>query len=86
MTKIEVFVLPGCSQCSTGLDALKEVADSFGPGACLWQVRNLLENIDQAVRLGILSTPAMALDGKLVFTSLPSPQQLRTELSRHVGS
>ena len=64
---------------------MKEVAESFGSGVCAWEVRNLLENIDYAVSLGILSTPAVALDGKLAFTTLPSPQQLRTELSRHMG-
>ncbi len=85
MTKIEVFALPGCSRCSTGLDALKEIAESFGPGTFVWEEHNLLENIDYAVRLGILSTPAIALDGKLAFTSLPSPSQLRAELTRHMG-
>ena len=86
MKKIEVFVIPGCARCGTGLDPLKEVAESFGPDAFAWEVRSLLENIDYAVKLGILSTPAIAVEGKLVFKSLPSPLQLRTELARHLGS
>jgi thioredoxin 1 len=86
MVKIEIFTLPGCARCNAGLDALKEVATSFGPGAFAWEERNLLQNIDDAVRLGILSAPAIAVDGKLAFASLPSPQQLQAELSRHVGS
>ncbi len=86
MKKLEVFVIPGCARCGTGLEALKEIAESFGPDAFAWEERSLLENIDYAVRLGILSTPAIAVDGKLAFNSLPSPLQLRTELARHVGS
>lgn len=85
MVKIEVFTLPGCSRCSQGLDTLKEVAQSFGPDAFSWEERNLLQSIDDAVKLGIVSTPAVAVGGKLAFVSLPSPQQLQAELSRHVG-
>lgn len=86
MVKIDVFVLPGCARCTAGLDALKEIAESFGPDAFAWEERNLLENIDYAVQLGILSAPAIAVDGKLAFVSLPSPQQLQADLTRHVGA
>lgn len=82
---IEVFVLPGCGRCLTGLGELKDIAQSFGAGAFRWQERNLLDNIDQAVQLGILSAPAIAIDGRLAFTALPSPQQLHTELARLVA-
>jgi hypothetical protein len=81
-----VFVLPGCDRCSVGLDELKAVAASFGSAAFAWHERNLLQNIDDAVKLGILSSPAIAIDGKLAFTSLPSPQQLRDALGKHVGA
>lgn len=86
MITIDVFILPGCGRCSAGLDALKEIAESFGSDAFAWEERNLLENIDYAVQLGILSTPAIAVGGKLAFVSLPSPQQLQTELIKHVGA
>ena len=86
MIKIEIFVLPGCTRCSTGLDTLKEIAESFGPDVFAWEECNLLENIDSAVQLGILSTPAIAIDGKLAFISLPSPQQLQSELTKRMSS
>lgn len=86
MVKIEVFTLPGCSRCSTELHALKEVAESFGPDVFVWEERNLLQSIDDAVKLGILSTPAIAVGGKLAFVSLPSSEQLRAELSKNVGA
>lgn len=79
---IDVFVLPGCGRCLAGLPALKEIAHSFGLDAFRWQEHNLLENIDQAVQLGILSAPSIAIGGRLAFSALPSPQQLRTELAR----
>jgi thioredoxin 1 len=75
MKIIEVFVLQGCVRCPDGLDELRETALSFGDAAVEWKECDLLANIDQAVEVGILSAPAIAIDGKLVFGSLPTPQQ-----------
>lgn len=86
MISIDIFVLPGCVRCSTGLHALKEVAASFGSDIFAWNERNLLQNIDDAVKLGILASPAIAIADKLVFTSLPSPAQLRAELGKYVNA
>lgn len=86
MVKVEVFVLPGCSRCSDGLDALKEVAASFGPNAFEWQERDLLQSIDDAVKLGILATPAIAINNQLAFTALPTPHRFQAELTKHAGS
>lgn len=82
MKDIDVFVLPGCGRCLSGLADLKEIALSFGVDMFRWQERDLLENIDQAVQLGILSAPAIVIDGKLTFSVLPTPQQLQAELNR----
>jgi thioredoxin 1 len=86
MIKIEVFVLPGCPRCSSGLDTLKEVAASFSSDMFIWHERDLLQSIDDAVKLGILASPAIAIDGKLAFAaSLPTPQQFRDTLSKYVS-
>jgi thioredoxin 1 len=86
MVKIEVFVLPGCTRCNSGLDALRATATSFAKDSFLWEERDMLQSIEDAVKLGILSSPAIAIDGTLVFTSLPSPQRLHDELSKYVSS
>lgn len=67
-----------------GLGELKEIAQSFGCDAFSWQERNLLEHIGQAVQLGILSAPAISIDGQLAFSALPSPVQLHAELTKRV--
>ncbi len=38
--------------------------------------------MDYAVKLGVLSTPAIAVDGELLFSSLPSEKKLRQTLER----
>lgn len=75
--KIEVFSSPGCGKCAHAKAALKQAAAEFGPQHIEWREVNVLEEMDHAVALGVLSTPAIAIDGKLVFTSLPSAKKLR---------
>ena len=83
MIKVEVFSLPGCGQCSASLDALKQVVLSFDPHTFSWQEIDLLAHIDEAVQLGILTAPAIAINGRLAFSALPSPKQLQAELTKH---
>lgn len=83
MVSIDVFVLPGCSRCSDGLDALKEMVASFGPDKFVWNERDLLQNIGAAVDLGILATPAIAINGKLAFTALPCPRRFQEALAKY---
>jgi hypothetical protein len=45
----------------------------------------VLDELDYAVSLGVLTLPAMAVNGKLAFPLLPTPEQLRTEIVRHLG-
>lgn len=50
-----------------------------------WREVNLLDELDYAVRLGVLTPPSMAIDGELVFAKLPRPARLRNELSRRLA-
>jgi protein-disulfide isomerase len=47
-----------------------------------WREVNILEEMDYAVDLGVLSTPAIAINGKLVFTGLPSHKKLHRALQQ----
>lgn len=40
----------------------------------------MLDELDYAVSLGVLTLPALAIDGELVFTSLPTPSALSDAL------
>lgn len=84
--KVEVFSSPGCGKCGHAKDLLKRVSEELGAGRIDWREVNVLDELDYAVRLGVLSTPAIALNGKLVFTSLPSARKLRAALEEQLGS
>ncbi len=85
MLKVEVFSSPGCGKCAQAKAVLRAVAEEFGPDKVAWREVNILEEIDYAVALGVMSSPAVAIDGQLVFSSLPSAGQLRAEFGRRLG-
>ena len=85
MLKLEAFSSPGCGKCAQAKALLKTVAEALGPDKVMWRDVNILEETDYAVDVGVMSSPAIAIDGQLVFSSLPSADKLRTELSRRLG-
>lgn len=84
MVKVEVFSSPGCGKCAQAKNMLKAIVEEIGQGRITWCEVNILEEMDYAVELGVMSSPAIAIDGKLAFSSLPSPDKLRTELGKRM--
>lgn len=73
--KIEVLHAPGCARCSRELEGLRAAALALD-STVQWREINVVDAIDYAVALGVLKTPAVAIDGELVFAKLPSPATL----------
>lgn len=82
--KVEAFSSPGCGKCAQARDALKAVVEELGEMRVTWRDVNILEEMDYAVELGILSPPTIAIDGELVFPALPGPDRLRAELVKRL--
>jgi len=80
MITVEVFTSPGCAKCGEAKDRLQRVATELGADRVAWREVNVLEHLDRALALGIMSSPAIAIDGELAFASLPSAAKLRTVL------
>lgn len=81
---VEIFSSPGCSKCSHARELLKKIALKKGGDCIHWREVNILQELDYAVSLGVLSTPAIAIDGQLVFTRLPSAQKLESVLEERI--
>ncbi len=79
MTKVEVFTAPGCGKCGKAKDVLEDVANKMSADI-EWREVDILQEMDYAVELGVLATPAIAINGELVFTALPSQKQLQQAL------
>ena len=82
--KVEIFFTPGCSNCAAAHDQLRATAQEVVE-SLEWRELSVLEEFDYAVELGVISLPSIAIDGKLVFTSMPTAQQLREALIERAG-
>ena len=82
--RIDLFYTPGCQKCVANKEALRATAKKLIPNL-LWHEMNVLDEIDYAVELGVLILPAIAIDGEVVFTSLPTSQQLEQELIKRIS-
>lgn len=82
---VEVFSSPGCGKCGHAKNVLRSLANEIGGDKIIWKEVNILDDLDRAVELGVMSTPSIAINGKLVFSSLPSAKKLRTELEGRLG-
>ncbi len=82
--RVEVFSSPGCSKCGHARELLKKIALEKGEDCLNWREVNILEELDYAVSLGVLSTPAIAIDGELIFTGLPSARKLQAVLEQRI--
>ncbi len=80
MVKVEVFTAPGCGKCGRAKDVLAELVEQMGADLYEWREVNILKEMDYAIELGVLSTPAIAINGELVFAALPSSKQLQSAL------
>ena len=82
--KVEAFSSPGCSKCAQAKEMLKVIIEELGKDRVTWRDVNILDEMEYAVELGILSAPAIAIDGELVFPALPSPSRLRAEIIKRL--
>lgn len=83
--KVEIFYTPGCSECVAAHTRLRTAAQETMKDL-EWRELNVLEELDYAVELGVITLPSIAVDGELVFTSLPTVAELREALAKRSGA
>jgi small redox-active disulfide protein 2 len=63
----------GCSRCKTLMARVAEAVAAKGVQAEIEKV----ENIEEIVKFGVMSTPALAIDGKVLFTGrVPTAREI----------
>lgn len=86
MIKVELIAASGCSKCARKRKELKTAAEEAAKGKVVWREVNVLDEIDYVVGMGVLTLPAIAINGKLAFKSLPSGKAMQREVLRHLQS
>ena len=75
---VEFFFAPGCSRCAKAREALREVVTSTS--RVEWKDVDIAKCPHRAVEVGVVSTPAVAIDGELIFETTPTAAELRNAI------
>lgn len=86
MIKIELIAASGCTECARKRKELKTAAQEIAKSELVWREVNVLDEIDYVVSLGVLTLPALAINGKLVFKRLPSGSEMKREVRKHLAT
>lgn len=80
---VELFFAAGCSRCAEARGLLREAAQDMPQVE--WKEIDVAKEPHRAVDAGVVSTPAVAIDGDLVFTTMPSARDLRAALQARLS-
>lgn len=71
----------GCSNCKKLEVLTKELVDELNINAEVEKI----EDIEEIMRTGVMSTPALLADGKLIVSGyVPSKEELKTSLNTYI--
>ena len=82
---IEVFTSL-CSNCQRAARLVERLLKEPGFENMTWREIDVVEEIDYAVAHGVLATPSIAIGGEVIFSALPSKQQLRNSVQEYSAS
>lgn len=71
MVQIELFTANLCKRCVQAKSVLTELVEELGYDQFNVTFVDVVENLDHAVATGVLATPALVVNGQLVFSPLP---------------
>ena len=74
--KLELFYSPYCSRCRKARKAVQSFAAAWPADRLHYRELDVLEELERAVTLGVMQTPALAIDDVLVAGPLPSTKAL----------
>jgi glutaredoxin len=82
---VEILTASGCGRCAKAKTLIREAITELDDSRIQYREVSMVEEIDYAIRLGVLSTPAIALNGELVFPSPPSKTKLKQAIQQCLG-
>ena len=71
----------GCARCKTLTARVEEAVAAQGVDATIEKV----ESIEEIVKFGVMSTPALALDGRVLFSGrVPTAREIGELIDAHI--
>ncbi len=83
---VEVLTASGCGKCLHAQRLVQSVVSEFDASDVRYRAVNVVDELDYAVELGVLITPAVAVDGRLAFATLPTSKKLRASIDASLNS
>lgn len=77
---LELFYSPYCPRCRKAREQVRSFASNWPSERLQFRELDVLEELDRAVAVGVLQTPALAINGQLVAAPIPSGRALETLL------
>ena len=68
---VDLFWASSCSRCKKAKLELRDAIQLHKSNRLCYREIDVLEEIDYAVEVGVSRTPSIAINGKLIFSSLP---------------
>ena len=77
---MEIKILgPGCAKCNTLVKVTREVVEKHGINATITKVEDIME----IMKYGVMSTPALVIDEKVVVSGrVPSQDEIKQLLTK----
>ena len=80
MIKLEILTTSlGCSKCERAMQIIKEVVKNY-KGKIKVIETDIVKNPNKLIKFGVMSTPAIIINGKLVFEGAPNKEALKKKI------
>ena len=82
--QLEFFYSPYCSRCRKARQQVRSLAASWSKEHLRLRELDVLHELDRAVAVGVLQTPALAIDGELIAGPIPARAALEKLLRQRL--
>jgi thioredoxin 1 len=80
---VEEFMSPGCVGCPAVKEMLEELSNEFGEKLIVEEVDITIDTA-RAAQYGIMSVPAVAINGILKFMGVPGKEELKKAILEEI--
>jgi len=81
---VEEFMSPGCVGCPQVKEMLKSLSEELSGEITIEEV-DITVDTARAVQYGIMSVPALAINGELKFMGVPKKEELKKVLQEELN-
>lgn len=82
MIKLEILTTSlGCAKCERALQTIKKVVNDY-KGKVKVKETDVVKNPEAVIKYGVLTTPAIIINNKVVFEGVPSEKKLREKIRK----